>query len=234
MSALPARYPADARVLITGGARGLGDACASRFRAEGLEVITVDMADGADHRCDVASEHDVIALRDAVGVIDILVNCAGVQGPEALLVDTSLDAWRKTFQVNVDGIFLMAKHFAPPMSARGWGRIVNLASMAGKDGNAGQSAYSASKAAVIGLTKSLGKELARDGVLVNAVTPAIIESPFNADTDPETFSRLMDRIPMGRAGQPSEVAALVAWLASTECSFSTGAVYDLSGGRATY
>lgn len=234
MSTLLPRYPTDARVLITGGARGLGAACASRFREECLDVVAVDMLEGADHQCDVTSEEDVISLRDAVGDIGILVNCAGIQGPESLLVETSLAAWRKTFQVNVDGIFLMAKHFAPPMVHHGWGRIVNLASMAGKDGNAGQSAYSSSKAAVIGLTKSLGKELARDGVLVNAITPAIIDSPFNADTDPETFARLMDRIPMGRAGQPSEVAALVAWLASNECSFSTGSVYDLSGGRATY
>jgi NAD(P)-dependent dehydrogenase (short-subunit alcohol dehydrogenase family) len=137
-------------------------------------------------------------------------------------------------RVNVDGVFLMCKHFVPDMVAAGWGRIVNVASIAGKEGNAFQSAYSTSKAAVIGLTKSLGKELAQDGVLVNAIAPTIISTPLNQQMDVRTHDRLMERIPMGRPGQPHEAAELIAWLTSNRCSFSTGAVYDLSGGRATY
>ena len=232
--ALPAKYPAQARAIVTGGARGLGAACAERLRAEGVEVITVDLLPDADEQCDITDEAQVEALAARAGEVNILVNCAGIQGPEAPLLDTELSAWQQTFRVNVDGMFLMCKHFGRGMVDRGWGRIVNLASISGKEGNAGQSAYSASKAATIGLTKALGKELAPHGVIVNAVAPAIISTPMNASTDPRTYARLMTLIPMGRPGRPEEVAALIAWLASSECSFSTGSVYDLSGGRATY
>jgi 3-oxoacyl-[acyl-carrier protein] reductase len=150
------------------------------------------------------------------------------------LWQVSTGQWRRTFDVNVVGVFQMCRAVAPGMVERGWGRIVNLASMAGKDGNPNLSAYSASKAAVIALTKSLGKELATTGVLVNAVAPAVFETPMNADTSPEVLERLISLIPMKRLGQAEELAALVNWLASDECSFSTGAVYDISGGRATY
>jgi 3-oxoacyl-[acyl-carrier protein] reductase len=136
--------------------------------------------------------------------------------------------------VNVTGTFNLCRAFVPGMRERGWGRIVNLASMAGKDGNPNLSAYSASKAAVIGLTKSLGKELATSGVLVNAIAPAVIETPMNATTSPEVLRHITGLIPMGRVGRAEEVAELVAWLVSDKCSFSTGAVYDISGGRATY
>ena len=143
-------------------------------------------------------------------------------------------ARRRTFAINVDGTFLMCRAFVPAMAAHGWGRVVNLASIAAKDGNPLQSAYSASKAAVIAMTKSLAKELATTGVIVNSVAPAVFETPMNADTAPEVLDRLVSLIPMHRLGRPEELAALVSWLVSDECSFSSGAVYDISGGRATY
>lgn len=228
------RFPTGTRALVTGGAGGLGSACAERLLSEGVEVVTVDVGPSATYRCDLTDAAAVSGLVDEVGAVDVLINSAGIQGPEAELVETSLEDWQRVFKVNTEATFLMCRAFAPGMCTRGWGRIINIASMAGKEGNAGQSAYSASKAAVIALTKSLGKELAGSGVLVNAITPAIIRTAMNRDTDPETFARLLDRIPLGRAGEPGELAALVSWLASDECSFSTGAVYDLSGGRATY
>lgn len=231
-------YPEDALALITGGGRGLGAACAELLRHRGVQVRTVDLSPAADYQCDITDEQQVRDLRDrlldAGKSVNILINSAGVQGPESALADTDYLQWQHTMRVNLDGVFLMCKHFGPDMVAARWGRIVNVASIAGKEGNAFQSAYSASKAAVIGLTKSLGKELAQDGVLVNAIAPAIISTLLNQQMDPRTHDRLMGRIPMGRPGQPQEAAELVAWLASNRCSFSTGAVYDLSGGRATY
>jgi 3-oxoacyl-[acyl-carrier protein] reductase len=213
---------------------GLGSACARRLTANGVEVVTFDIAAGADFAVDVT---DVGSVDDAVakvGPVDILINSAGIIGPNKPLWDVSDDEWRNTFAVNVHGTFAMCRAVVPAMRAAGWGRIVNLASMAGKDGNPNLSAYSASKAAVIGLTKSLGKELATSGVLVNAIAPAVIETPMNANTAPEVLAQLVSLIPMKRLGTADEVAALVSWLVSDECSFSTGAVYDISGGRATY
>ncbi len=168
------------------------------------------------------------------GPVDVLVNSAGVVGPNRPLWEVEDDAWATTFDVNVTGTFRMLRAVLPGMRERGWGRVVNIASMAGKDGNPNLSAYSASKAAVIAMTKSVGKELATSGVAVNAVAPAVFETPMNADTAPEVLERLASLIPMGRLGRPEEAAALVSWLCSDECSFSTGSVYDLSGGRATY
>jgi NAD(P)-dependent dehydrogenase (short-subunit alcohol dehydrogenase family) len=224
-------YP-DVTALVTGGASGIGAATAARLRAAGVRVVTADLAPGADEKLDVTDAVD--ALRDAIGPVAILVNSAGVVGPSRPLVDVALDEWRATFRVNVDGTFLLCRAFAPGMIAAGWGRIVNLASIAAKDGNPTQSAYSASKAAVIGLTKSLGKELATTGVLVNAVAPAAVETPMNAHTDPAILARSQSLTPMGRFGKAEEVAELIAWLCSPGVSFSTGAVYDISGGRATY
>jgi 2-dehydro-3-deoxy-L-rhamnonate dehydrogenase (NAD+) len=182
----------------------------------------------------VTDEHAVERACQEVGYVDILVNSAGIVGPNKPMVEVSSSDWKRTFDVNVNGVFTMCRALAPGMVERGWGRIVNIASMAGKDGNPGLSAYSASKAAVIGLTKSLGKELAVTGVSVNAVAPAVFETPMNSTTAPEVLERLTSLIPMQRLGRPEELAALVSWLASEECSFSTGAVYDISGGRATY
>lgn len=222
------------RAIITGGQSGLGAACATRLRADGVEVITFDVSPDADHRVDVTDDASVQAAVAAVGPVDILINSAGIVGPNKPLWLTEPGEWTRTFDVNVHGTFRVIRAVVPGMVERGWGRIVNIASMAGKDGNPNLSAYSASKAAVIGLTKSLGKELAKTGVLVNAIAPAVIDTPMNATTSPEVLAHITSLIPMGRVGRPEEVAALVAWLTSDECSFSTGAVYDISGGRATY
>ncbi|CAI9400825.1 MULTISPECIES: SDR family NAD(P)-dependent oxidoreductase [Aestuariimicrobium] len=220
--------------LVTGGLSGLGLASVERLRADGLEVLVLDVEPGGDFVVDVT---DVEAVERAVtqaGPIDVLINSAGVVGPQAPLWELGVAAWRHTFDVNVHGTFHLCRAVVPQMRERGWGRIVNFASIAGKEGNPTMAAYSASKAAVIALTKSLGKELATSGVLVNAVVPALIATPMNADTEPDVLARLASLIPMKRVGEASEVAELVAWLASDKVSFSTGATYDVTGGRATY
>jgi len=219
---------------VTGGCSGLGAACVTRLRTDGIEVLTLDVSPEADIRVDIT---DTVAVQQAVsaaGPIDILVNSAGIVGPNKPLWEVDVDDWKRTFDVNVVGLFAVTKAVIPGMIERGWGRIVSMASMAGKDGNPNLSAYSASKAAVIGLTKSLGKELAKTGVIANAIAPAVIETPMNATTSPEVLAHITSLIPMGRVGRAEEVAALVSWLCSDEVSFSTGAVYDISGGRATY
>lgn len=222
------------RAIVTGGCSGLGAACVTRLRTDRIEVLTLDVSPEADIRVDIT---DTVAVQQAVsaaGPIDILVNSAGIVGPNKPLWEVDVDDWKRTFDVNVAGLFAVTKAVIPGMIERGWGRIVSMASMAGKDGNPNLSAYSASKAAVIGLTKSLGKELAKTGVIANAIAPAVIETPMNATTSPEVLAHITSLIPMGRVGRAEEVAALVSWLCSDEVSFSTGAVYDISGGRATY
>ncbi|MEN3615389.1 SDR family NAD(P)-dependent oxidoreductase [Plantactinospora sp. ZYX-F-223] len=220
--------------VVTGGMSGLGEAAAARLTAEGVTVVTLDVAEGADLRVDVTDAAAVRTAARQVGPVDILVNSAGIVGPSAPLWEIPLDGWERTFAVNVRGTFNTCQAFVPGMRERGWGRIVNIASMAGKDGNPNMSPYSASKAAVIALTKSLGKELATSGVLANAIAPAVIETPMNATTAPEALAHITSLIPMRRLGRPEEVAELIAWLVSDKVSFSTGAVYDISGGRATY
>jgi 3-oxoacyl-[acyl-carrier protein] reductase len=220
--------------VITGGASGIGRASAERLGQDGITVVTLDVAGDADVVADVTDPTAVGAAIEAIGPVDILVNSAGIVGPNKPLWEVSDQEWAATFAVNVNGTFHMCRAVVPGMADRGWGRIVNLASMAGKDGNPRLGAYSATKAAVIGMTKSLGKELATSGVLVNAIAPAVIETPMNAANTPEVLEYMTSLIPMHRLGRPEEVAELVAWLASDKCSFSTGAVYDLSGGRATY
>ena len=222
------------RAVVTGGASGLGAATAARLRADGLEVVTADIASGADVALDVTDADAVARAAGEIGAVDVLVNAAGIIGANFPILDTTPDDWRRVFDVNVHGTVNMIRAFVPGMVERGWGRVINVASMAGKDGNPNLSIYSASKAAVIGLTKSTGKELARTGVLVNAIAPAVFETPMNAETTPEALAYMTSLIPMRRLGQPPEFAALVSWLASDEVSFSTGAIYDLSGGRATY
>jgi 3-oxoacyl-[acyl-carrier protein] reductase len=204
------------------------------LRADGAEVVTFDVSPDADVTVDVRDPAAVDAAVARVGTVDILINSAGIVGPNKPFAETTPEEWRATFDVNVFGLAHVTRAVVPGMVERGWGRIVSMASMAGKDGNPNLSAYSASKAAVIGLTKSLGKELAKTGVLVNAIAPAVIATPMNATNTPEVLAHLTSLIPMGRVGLPEEVAALVAWLVSDELSFSTGAVYDISGGRATY
>ena len=220
--------------IVTGGVSGLGEASAARLREDGVRVVTVDVSDGADLRLDVTDDAALAAAAAEVGTVDILINSAGIVGPGKPLLETTADDWRRVLDVNVLGTVATMRAFVPGMVERGWGRVVNFASMAGKDGNPNLSIYSASKAAVIGLTKSIGKELATTGVLVNAIAPAVIATPMNATTEPAVLAHITSLIPMRRVGKAEEVAELVAWLASEKVSFSTGAVYDISGGRATY
>ena len=227
-------YPEGVTALITGGASGIGAASAKLLTENGVRIITADLAEGADEQLDVSDPIAVDALRARIGRVDILINSAGIIGPSAPLVDVDLAGWQRTFRINVEGTFLMCRAFVPGMVASGWGRVVNLASIAAKDGNPNQSAYSASKAAVVALTKSLGKEVATTGVLVNAVAPAAVESPMNAGTDPAILARSQSLTPMARMGKADEIAELISWLSSSAVSYSTGAVYDASGGRATY
>ncbi|MEZ7961747.1 MAG: SDR family NAD(P)-dependent oxidoreductase [Ilumatobacter sp.] len=230
--------------LVTGAARGIGLASAQRLRRQGCKVVGVDIDADAmqvviEHfdtvdTVDISDGSAVEALRDRLGQIDIIVNSAGIVGPNKPTWEISDDEWKQTIDINLGGTFQLLRAFVPAMVERGWGRIVNIASIAGKEGNPNLAAYSASKAAVIGLTKSIGKELATTGVLVNSIAPAVIATEMNALNTPEVLEYMISKIPMSRTGTAAEVAALVAWLSSEECSFSTGACYDISGGRATY
>ena len=238
-------------VIVTGGASGIGLKTAERIVAEGGQVSLWDVDQGKLDaakaglgekarvtRLDItdpnAVERAAAEAEKAMGRIDGLVCSAGVAGLNALVVDYPIDEWKRVFDINVNGLFYCNRYVAPYMKARGYGRIVNVSSIAGKEGNPTASAYSASKAAVIGLTKSLGKELAKDGVAVNAITPATVDTPILAQVSAAHIAYMRSKIPMDRFGTVDEIAAIICWLASQECSFTTGAVFDVSGGRATY
>ncbi|MGC0272230.1 SDR family NAD(P)-dependent oxidoreductase [Pseudactinotalea sp. Z1739] len=220
--------------VVTGGGSGIGAAAVTRLRAEGHRVFSIDRESGADLVVDVTDEAAVQETAAQLGPVDILVNSAGTVGPNKPLLQTTAEEWRRTYDVNVLGTVACMRAFVPAMVEAGWGRVVNIASIAGKDGNPNLAAYSASKAAVIALGKSVGKELATTGVLVNTVAPAVIATPMNEDTAPNVLEYMTSLIPMQRSGTPEEVAELIEFLASPRVSFSTGGVYDISGGRATY
>jgi 2-dehydro-3-deoxy-L-rhamnonate dehydrogenase (NAD+) len=239
------------RAVITGGASGLGLAVATRIVAEGGSVVLWDMnpdtlatakeQSGAvattalDVSDQAAVEQAAADARAALGGgIDILIASAGITGATAPVHEYPLDSWRRVIDVNVNGLFYCNRAIVPIMLEGGYGRIVNVASVAGKEGNPNASAYSASKAAVIGLTKSLGKELAGKGVIANALTPATFESPILAQLPQSQVDYMRSKIPMGRLGEVSESAAMVCFMASEECSFTTASVFDTSGGRTTY
>ena len=234
--------------VVTGGAAGLGFAIAQRMLASGATVTLWDrdevaLAGAAKSlgagvqtvQVDVTRHDSVVqAVQQTAPKVDALVNSAGITGPNTPLVNYPVQAWDQVMQVNINGIFHCCREIVPLMQKADYGRIVNIASVAGKDGNPNASAYSTSKAAVIGLTKSLGKELAGTGIRVNCVTPAAVKTAIFDQMTPEHIQFMLSKIPMGRFGTPEEVAAMVAWLCTEDCSFSTGAVFDLSGGRSTY
>jgi 3-oxoacyl-[acyl-carrier protein] reductase len=236
--------------IITGGASGLGLQVATRIVAEGGKVALWDLnadalaeakkSSGAQHIQTVdVSDYQAVAkaAKDsnaALGRVDILVASAGITGATVPVAEFPVESWLKVMDVNLNGLFYCCREVLPFMSANGYGRIVNIASVAGKEGNPNASAYSASKAAVIGFTKSLGKEMATKGIMVNCITPATFESAILSQLPQSQVDYMRSKIPMGRLGEAAESAALVCWLASEECSFSTAATFDISGGRTTY
>jgi 3-oxoacyl-[acyl-carrier protein] reductase len=236
--------------VVTGGVSGIGLAIARRLltggaalslwdrSADALAATAPELGNAHTATVDVRDYAEVERARDgalaALGRIDILVTSAGITGPNVPVADYPLDGWRDVLDVNLTGTFHCARAVVPVMRSAGYGRIVAIASVAGKEGNPNAGAYSASKAGVIALVKSLGKELATSGVCVNCVSPAAVETPMFAQMTAEHIAYMKSRIPMNRFGTVDEIAALVAWMCSAECSFSTGAVFDLSGGRSTY
>jgi 2-dehydro-3-deoxy-L-rhamnonate dehydrogenase (NAD+) len=230
--------------LVTGGASGIGEAAVAMFLQRGAQVASFDLQaagspDGAlkvdGDATDSRSVADAVARAEAeLGPLDAVVCCAGTAGNSLRTVDVSDDEWRRVFALNCDGVFYFNREAARVMAPRGFGRIVNVASIAGKEGNPMAAAYSASKAAVIGMTKSFGKDLADSGVLVNCIAPAVIATPMLGQMSQEHVDYMIEKIPMGRMGQPEEVAELIAFLASERMTFSTGATFDISGGRAVF
>lgn len=240
----------DRVAVITGGASGAGKAVARRIVDEGglavlwdlhqdnLQTAARETGAALTQTVDVTDAEAVAEAarqtHDHMGRIDLLLCSAGISGPTAAVTEFPLDGWRKVIDINLNGVFHCCRAVVPYMVADGYGRIVNLASVAGKEGNPNASAYSASKAGVIGFTKSLGKELATTGVLANSVTPAVFRTPLLDQVPQSHIDYMQSKIPMGRLGEVDEVTALICWLLSEECSFSTAATFDISGGRTTY
>ena len=241
------------RAIVTGGAQGLGRAIAERLQTSGADVHIWDFDVAAMHEAQIdwpgggpaanievdvsdprAVEAALLETSADGGNIDILVNNAGISGPNMPTWEYGIDDWRRVIDIDLTGPFLVSRAVVPRMREAGYGRIVNIASVAGKEGNPNAPAYSAAKAGLIALTKTLGKELAGSGVLVNCVTPAAVETRIFAQMSQSHIDFMLSKIPLARFGLPQEIAAMVAWLCSEDCSFSTGAVFDLSGGRATY
>ena len=236
--------------IVTGGARGIGLACAQKIVEGGGQVALWDRDMARAEQSAAALGKAIAVSVDVVGEAsvakalddtekrlappDILIASAGITGPNMTVADYPVAEWQKVIDINLTGVFLCNRAVTPGMAKRGWGRVVNIASVAGKEGNPNASAYSASKAGVIGLTKSLGKELATTGVLVNCVAPAVVRTELFSQMTEQHIQFMLSKIPMNRFGEVDEVASLVAWLASPLCTFSTGATFDLSGGRATY
>ncbi len=239
--------------VITGGARGIGYAAAQRMSASGAVVVLWDMDGGKldEARAELSTagtaSSDIVELTDEMSVqaateavvarhgkIDVLVNNAGITGGNAKTWELDPAVWRQVVEVNLIAPYLTCRSIVPVMLGAGYGRIVNIASVAGKEGNPQASHYSASKAGLIGLTKSLGKELAQSGILVNCITPAAAKTDIFKQMKQEHIDMMLSKIPMGRFVEVDEIAAMIAWLASEECSFTTGAVFDITGGRATY
>lgn len=243
--------------VVTGAAQGLGLAIATRLVQSGANVCLWDLNQGTLDQAisdlepllstgqslvsavgnvgEASSVTSALAeTKSKLGPVDIVVNNAGISGPNVPSWEYPVDDWLSVIQVNLTGTFLVSRAVIPGMIERDYGRIVNIASVAGKEGNPNAPAYSSSKAGIIGLTKTLGKELANTGITVNCVTPAAVRTAIFDQMTQEHVDFMLSKIPMGRFGQPEEIAALVAWLCSPECSFSTGATFDISGGRATY
>jgi 2-dehydro-3-deoxy-L-rhamnonate dehydrogenase (NAD+) len=222
--------------VVTGGSQGIGAAIAKRLASSGAKVVVWDLDDSP--RVDVSNAESVDAAVKRTlnehGKIDVLVNNAGIAGINTPTVDYPIEEWERVLRINLTSQFLCCRAVAPHMVKAAYGRIVNIASIAGKEGNPNAVAYSASKAGVISLTKSLGKELAQKGVLVNCVTPAAAKTAIFDQMTQQHIDYMLSKIPMNRFVNVDEIAALVCWLASEDCSFSTGAVFDISGGRATY
>jgi 3-oxoacyl-[acyl-carrier protein] reductase len=223
--------------IVTGGLIGIGAAIAKRLEASGARVRIWDVGDKSDP-VDVtdlkAIERATARAMAELGRIDILVNNAGIAGPTMPVVDYPVAEWKRVLDVDLNGPFLCCRAVVPHMVKAGYGRIVNIASIAGKEGNPNAAAYAAAKGGLIAFTKALGKELAQTGVLVNCVTPAAAQTAILDQVTPEFAKFMLSKIPMGRFVKVDEIAAMACWLASDDCSFSTGAVFDISGGRATY
>ena len=222
--------------VVTGGAQGIGAAIAKRLQASGAKVAIWDLE--GSPRVDVADQTSIeSAVKRSMaelGRIDVLINNAGIAGPSMPVVEYPVSEWQRVIDIDLNGPFLCCRAVVPHMVKAGYGRIVNIASIAGKEGNPNAAAYAAAKGGLIAFTKALGKELAQSGVLVNCVTPAAAQTAILEQVTAEFTKYMLSKIPMGRFVKVEEIAALVCWLASEECSFSTGAVFDISGGRATY